>query len=413
MSQKDTPVPQNLAPLWVPPHLLLPSPSHPNCRILIVPDGYTPLCLPTDAVNGANGSLPQFALPVQMPSVEAQADFDQKPAAQRVARPSNSFMLYRRDKMKELCELGLSKGAAKVLGEMWANEPEDVKEMYRRKAEIGRKEHSQKYPDFVYSPYSKGRKTSSKKSRPSRSSSSSSISSPATPDSSPSIPYCGTPPPSTPTPPPLLPYCGTPEPYTTSTPEPTMGASTETPPAITFTTSDESALHEAITMTPCAAPPPLLTTTLGPPSSDIQEWALSPRIEAMLESLISGSDPADGAAPSIKEETTITTTTATPPPQPATPPPAAPQFSFPAFARPRLGKPIGLGGIDTKSFAARRASIRGPVTNEDMDRLAESFFNLPSPSVDSMHILSPIPLTPRGGFRALFSMPLPEDFAVL
>ncbi|CAG8448111.1 14472_t:CDS:1 [Dentiscutata erythropus] len=73
-------------------------------------------------------------------------------------RPLNSFMIYRREfqkKIKEqnpnilLSELSrISKSAA----DQWANEPQNVKQIYAEKARFEKEQHMKLYPNYVYCP---------------------------------------------------------------------------------------------------------------------------------------------------------------------------------------------------------------------------------------------------------------------
>ncbi|KAI9106051.1 high mobility group box domain-containing protein, partial [Phlyctochytrium arcticum] len=73
----------------------------------------------------------------------------------RIPRPANSFMTYRTEKQREVLQqhAGVNnKDVSIIIGEMWRNEPESVKEYYRQKAEIGRQDHAIRYPDYKYTP---------------------------------------------------------------------------------------------------------------------------------------------------------------------------------------------------------------------------------------------------------------------
>ncbi|KAI8593803.1 high mobility group box domain-containing protein, partial [Geranomyces variabilis] len=74
-------------------------------------------------------------------------------APKRIPRPSNSFMTYRMEKQHEVLahHAGANnKDISVIIGDMWRNESEPVKEYYRKKAELGRQEHALKYPDYKY-----------------------------------------------------------------------------------------------------------------------------------------------------------------------------------------------------------------------------------------------------------------------
>ncbi|KAJ1560218.1 hypothetical protein HK405_007845 [Cladochytrium tenue] len=50
-----------------------------------------------------------------------------------------------------------SKDFSRLIGDMWRDEPEHVKDEYRRRAELAREEHKRKFPDYKYSPHAKKR----------------------------------------------------------------------------------------------------------------------------------------------------------------------------------------------------------------------------------------------------------------
>ncbi|KAI9008411.1 high mobility group box domain-containing protein, partial [Gaertneriomyces semiglobifer] len=89
-----------------------------------------------------------------------------KPAApKRIPRPANSFMTYRMEKQYQVLaeNAGVNnKDISVIIGEMWRNEPEEVKEYYRKKAEIGRREHMLRYPDYKYTPLKKRKQSVTK-----------------------------------------------------------------------------------------------------------------------------------------------------------------------------------------------------------------------------------------------------------
>ncbi|KAJ1552963.1 hypothetical protein HK405_009399, partial [Cladochytrium tenue] len=103
--------------------------------------------------------------------------------AKKIPRPCNAFMLYRKDRQPELVQSSAaataaamasasasesgggggavqarsSKDFSRLIGDMWRDEPEHVKDEYRRRAELAREEHKRKYPDYKYSPHAKKR----------------------------------------------------------------------------------------------------------------------------------------------------------------------------------------------------------------------------------------------------------------
>ncbi|KAJ3183122.1 hypothetical protein HDU87_007545 [Geranomyces variabilis] len=101
-------------------------------------------------------------LPLGSPSTQSVPS---KPpeVPKRIPRPSNSFMTYRMEKQHEVLahHAGANnKDISVIIGDMWRNESEPVKEYYRKKAELGRQEHALKYPDYKYTAL-KPRKVSS------------------------------------------------------------------------------------------------------------------------------------------------------------------------------------------------------------------------------------------------------------
>ncbi|KAJ3049501.1 hypothetical protein HK097_009515 [Rhizophlyctis rosea] len=193
-------------------------PVQAGYKVLLVPQGYSAVLLP----DGANPSTPpqhsshpsndpssnythysqdgtthpssiptlpapqsmisQLHDPVQRPKTPTHIP---QPAAapttpaKKIPRPHNSFMTYRADKHKEVLEKNAgksSKDVSKLIAEMWKNEPPEVQEFYKRKADEGRAEHKVrllipntsmsrvrpedtiwqlKYPDYKYSPNKK------------------------------------------------------------------------------------------------------------------------------------------------------------------------------------------------------------------------------------------------------------------
>ncbi|KAJ1927967.1 slightly ste11-like protein [Tieghemiomyces parasiticus] len=78
-----------------------------------------------------------------------------KPKEPKIGRPHNSFILYRRDKQKEIVRDNPNlnqKFVSKKVGEMWKNESKEVKEHYARLAEIEKQEHKKRHPDYRYNP---------------------------------------------------------------------------------------------------------------------------------------------------------------------------------------------------------------------------------------------------------------------
>src|SRR5581483_315064 len=75
-----------------------------------------------------------------------------------IPRPKNCFMAYREHiKEKFLSENpGMNNKVVSVLAaNMWNNEPEDVKEIWRERAKQLKIEHKLKYPDYKFKPQKK------------------------------------------------------------------------------------------------------------------------------------------------------------------------------------------------------------------------------------------------------------------
>lgn len=101
--------------------------------------------------------------------------------ARKIARPKNCFVIYRLDKHADIKALNpdltnndcckydrasymqtsLTTPTAKVIAQMWRNEPQSVKDEYRSRAEAERRQHAIDHPGYQYQP----RKPSEKKKR--------------------------------------------------------------------------------------------------------------------------------------------------------------------------------------------------------------------------------------------------------
>ncbi|KAI8621913.1 high mobility group box domain-containing protein, partial [Chytriomyces sp. MP71] len=73
-------------------------------------------------------------------------------------RPSNSFMIYRREKQAEILaqyrgQKALHNNAiSKVVADMWREESPEVRAEYAAKAEAEKLQHMIKYPGYKYTP---------------------------------------------------------------------------------------------------------------------------------------------------------------------------------------------------------------------------------------------------------------------
>ncbi|KAI0371096.1 HMG-box, partial [Pilatotrama ljubarskyi] len=78
-------------------------------------------------------------------------------------RPPNAWILYRTDRLKRLREDNdgpprKQADISKLLGVLWAQEPDEVKRQYEKAAEIAKAKHAEKYPGYKYQPTSKEEK---------------------------------------------------------------------------------------------------------------------------------------------------------------------------------------------------------------------------------------------------------------
>ncbi|KAJ3340293.1 hypothetical protein HDU91_000877 [Kappamyces sp. JEL0680] len=76
-----------------------------------------------------------------------------KPAHPHVKKPLNSFFLYRKAVREQIIEEhGVKKSheISKIAGEMWAKEPESVKQLYQIKAQEQFEKHKQDNPDYKW-----------------------------------------------------------------------------------------------------------------------------------------------------------------------------------------------------------------------------------------------------------------------
>ncbi|KAI9291205.1 sequence-specific DNA-binding high mobility group box protein, partial [Neoconidiobolus thromboides FSU 785] len=78
----------------------------------------------------------------------------------KVPRPMNCFFVYRREKQQEL-QMTMpgenNQNISVIIGDMWKNEPDDVKELYKQKAEQEKVIHSSLYPGYKYVPKRSGK----------------------------------------------------------------------------------------------------------------------------------------------------------------------------------------------------------------------------------------------------------------
>ena len=135
--------------------------------ITIAPKG-TEKPLPTPALTSISETSSSYKSPMS-PILDAyvyEADRAKRDKSSRnaIPRPSNSFILYRREKHAEI--MAQYKGAkalnnnviSKIVASMWKQESSEIKSFYSGKAEEEKRLHMLKYPDYKYRP----RKNSSK-----------------------------------------------------------------------------------------------------------------------------------------------------------------------------------------------------------------------------------------------------------
>jgi hypothetical protein len=72
-----------------------------------------------------------------------------------IARPMNSFMLYRSayaDRVKQYCRENNHQVVSQVSGASWPLEPKEIREMYEKYASIERDNHQAAHPDYKFAP---------------------------------------------------------------------------------------------------------------------------------------------------------------------------------------------------------------------------------------------------------------------
>ncbi len=77
-----------------------------------------------------------------------------------IARPMNSFMLYRSayaDRIKKYCKEMNHQIVSKVAGASWKIEPKEVREVYERYANTERENHNNAHPDYKFAPNKNGK----------------------------------------------------------------------------------------------------------------------------------------------------------------------------------------------------------------------------------------------------------------
>lgn len=76
------------------------------------------------------------------------------PDSPHIARPPNSFFLYRIDKNKEMKEAKTNSGSqsqiSKAIAQQWHREPLSVKIAYKKRADAAKEQHAQLHPHYRY-----------------------------------------------------------------------------------------------------------------------------------------------------------------------------------------------------------------------------------------------------------------------
>ncbi|CAG8841248.1 18041_t:CDS:1, partial [Gigaspora margarita] len=85
----------------------------------------------------------------------------------KVPRPPNAFILYRKDKQFSVMnQYNLSNcQVSKVISQMWKDEKNEIKLYYEKLANIKKLDHMQKYPNYVYKPIKRKKKTNKNSSK--------------------------------------------------------------------------------------------------------------------------------------------------------------------------------------------------------------------------------------------------------
>lgn len=86
----------------------------------------------------------------------------------KVPRPMNSFMLYRSayaERVKEYCKEGNHQIISQITGHSWSKEPQAIKELYEKYADIDRQNHQKAHPDYKFAPNKNGPASRKRKGR--------------------------------------------------------------------------------------------------------------------------------------------------------------------------------------------------------------------------------------------------------
>jgi hypothetical protein len=92
---------------------------------------------------------------VRRSAEQRQEEVNSKKNNGKIPRPMNSFMLYRSayaERVKEYCKEGNHQIISQVTGASWALEPQSVKAVYEKFAEIDRQNHQNAHPGYKFAP---------------------------------------------------------------------------------------------------------------------------------------------------------------------------------------------------------------------------------------------------------------------
>jgi hypothetical protein len=112
--------------------------------------------------------LGDIAVKVHRSAEQRQGEVNNKKNNGKVPRPMNSFMLYRSayaERVKEYCKEGNHQIISQITGASWAMEPQEVKELYEKYADIDRQNHSKAHPDYKFAPNKNGPASRKRKGR--------------------------------------------------------------------------------------------------------------------------------------------------------------------------------------------------------------------------------------------------------
>ncbi|KIX04665.1 uncharacterized protein Z518_05535 [Rhinocladiella mackenziei CBS 650.93] len=90
---------------------------------------------------------------------ERMAEIDRKKGY--IARPMNSFMLYRSayaDRVKQFCKENNHQVVSQVTGASWPLEPKEIRELYERLAIVERDNHQAAHPNYKFAPNKAGKR---------------------------------------------------------------------------------------------------------------------------------------------------------------------------------------------------------------------------------------------------------------